>query len=473
MYRDTIRCCTSLYEAVSRERYGLSSTFLQAIQFTSANSYIALLSKSRSVKDQRRHRFFKEYVKEINWDSYSHSNSVYMKATPFRDEFYIGMTRKSCTDREFSRLRKFRQQGLTNVEPAIHWWRNNDNFHEFILLPLAGYETEARAFEAETTWVLETQAPLNVPFINKLQKGRKFEVPRFQTNRQKRLFSRYRLTKSVSNLISAKSRKWTPTSDLMTLHWLTETGRPSFSCQKILRHHTVSSRDLFRLNKLSKSIEEPKRSKAACEVRKALLFKECSLPPLPRAFRLPILSSSGYMKSFKDLLKHVRQQAINHGVPYHPVSLQIVEVAWPSVADKLCNFRRPPPSFCNCQSEQFANIDATGRSENGHLVLEGGNLKKALNLRSNLVLQSIKQAQWPNQRDFCEAMNAEIQKCMDNFCITHEFRIQIQPTLDKWMHEQWQLHQRNTDPCEVRLSAECARGNSGSGSHEVCCVLEV
>ena len=88
---------------------------------------------------------------------------------------YVGMFTQSMAHREASRCRKFRQEGLVHVEPAIRWWKRSKSFFEFAPLVVQECACKLDAAVAEMLLQQESQPELNAPRVHKFL-GRVFSV---------------------------------------------------------------------------------------------------------------------------------------------------------------------------------------------------------------------------------------------------------------------------------------------------------
>ena len=83
-------------------------------------------------------------------------------------EHYIGSTTHTLQDRQNTRIRKLRQLQRSqpvSCELALHWFCSQNNFHQFLVLPLLCTETTLQTRTLESFLIQQWCPPLNYPFI--------------------------------------------------------------------------------------------------------------------------------------------------------------------------------------------------------------------------------------------------------------------------------------------------------------------
>lgn len=429
-----------MYEGIFTIRYGTSNSLLRIISFVSTHALLAFLQNSRV----RWHAEIWDRLKELGatqpeFIDFSKHNVVYTKICHRRRYFYIGMSSLCCIEREISRLRKYKQKSFAYREPCLSYWESTDSFFEFVCFPLMMCNCELEAYVQETDLIMTWKAPLNVPFVTKLKKEKQGAVKN-QSKRKVRMLKRYRRRTRTGYIIKQRSRLFTKaTSILHCLHWIAEPERPSFSVQQVLRHHAISNRELYKLLKLCKILEEPKLSKSRSEVKLALKHREVLVPGAARPLEVMPLAAPDFKASAVELLKQITSSAATHCLPFHLPPASVLEKAWPSIGKKVLNFRKPPSASCPCEQHRD-RLPKTAFSGNGHLVAEGQNLKSLLKLDSDLAFRSHKEAQWPCKEVFAESTQKAFNEYFQRNAVFPDFRRSCSTAINQWIEVQWNKH---------------------------------
>ena len=412
---------------------------LKVILFVSSHTFLALAGVARCKRLRSLSLILSPSGKNIEFQDFEHPNAVYARVCVDRKEFYIGMTSVGVAHREAARIRKFKQKSMCYREPALLWWEQHQCFYQFICIPIWLCQSKEEAFIKEATEILSLNAPLNVPFImRRLQKKtprNNFKSHTWSMRARKRLRKGRTRMSSLIRRRATSAKNW---SDLQCLYWLAEGDRPSFVCQQLLGHHSLSPKELYRLLRVATSLEEPKRSKLRAELKMALNRRFLTVPSAPCPLKLPSLAHESYRKEVKELLQVLRAHSITEAIPHHLPPVSFVETAWPSINKIIGNFRRPNCQGCRCHI--FRHLDKSCFSGSGHLVLEGQNLKNALNLESDIVFWSSKQAFWPTLQEFQDCVRKGIEDYWNHHFLPFPYREEMMSIVEQWTLRQWQLH---------------------------------
>ena len=419
-------------------RYGTCHILLQVLMFVSYKAFIFVIKSSSNKRHNEWFIRLRELgVVDLQFQDFSRTNIVYLKVCVDRQQLYVGMSTSTTTDRELSRLRKFKQLSLlTYKEPCFSYWSVSKTFYSYICFPIffANSELEARVNESEL--ILQWKAALNVPFAIRRQK--QSGMVTYKSRRSWRLLHRYRTKTMTGRIISMRYIKTTLSSALHTLHWIGG-DRCSFATQQVLRHHAISSREIYRMLKLSQVLEEPRKGKARAELKAVLVHRELAVPGIAKPLLLRPLASPEFKGSAIRLLKSLRKQAVERALPYHLPPASVIETAWPSIGHRVLNFRRPPKPVCFCDQYR-EKLPTSAFSGNGHLVLDGQNLKDTLQLTSNLVFRSHKEAKWPSSEDFFKMVQDAFAEYWKHHFVHPDFCAYAKPQIDEWAQDQWNKH---------------------------------
>ena len=109
------------------------------------------------------------------------------------------MTSTTVSERELSRLRKFKQLSMAYKEPCFQFWLATNSFYSYTCFPIFFGNSELEARVHETDQILAWQSQLNVPFVNKTKQMKSGQIS-YKSRRSWRLLQRYR-TKTYTGKI--------------------------------------------------------------------------------------------------------------------------------------------------------------------------------------------------------------------------------------------------------------------------------
>ena len=229
-------------------------------------------------------------------------------------EHYIGSTTHTLQDRQNRRIRKLRQSQRSqpvSCELALHWFCSQNNFHQFLVLPLLCTETTLQTRTLESFLIQQWCPPLNYQFILQRRVTKQHSTPHLQQALRNtflgignRLYAQLRrrlMYKQVFHFynhhLSKHTTAWTQ------LHLLAEQSQRSFDTQRYIRSNDLHSDHLFALYKLAHQLEDPPRTRVRSILKSAIQFRQLPLPPSPRPLILPLLCHSTFSSQTRSWLR--------------------------------------------------------------------------------------------------------------------------------------------------------------------------
>ena len=219
-------------------------------------------------------------------------------------KFYIGSTSVSVHSRQEARLRKLRllEQGhFTNAEMMVHYFHSKGDFYETLIFPLQAYSSTSMARSAECTHIHVWRPMLNMPWVAKLHptSATRQAVPKLVSSvysapgRRLWLRGRRRLrTLGILRLYSSVPTQ--PTDCWSILVTLSQGGKQAFDMETYLRSAQVSTLHLYGLLRMSNLLDDPPRTAVKAALKRALGFKQASIPKFAKPLCLPPLAHATF-----------------------------------------------------------------------------------------------------------------------------------------------------------------------------------
>ena len=253
---------------------------------------------------------------------------------------------------------------------------------------------------------------------------------------------------------SSLSLKWFPlqaiakTPDSLgclwtVLHRLSGSTKDAFHVQAFLLRKSVSAFQLLALFRLSKSLDEPWRSKVRGILSRIFLKKGVGAPVRNRALKLPLLAHAAFSRNVKMWLRSLLAQFPSAVLPLHLPSFNVVGSSHTSIKTHLRNFQRfmrewaddpdkEPPCSCHNLSKAFVRVTKI----DGHVAASASELALPPHVLDMLSFSASSQI-YPGREHFIQTSSALVLKWAKH----HKIPLHSEQWR-KFVDEQWPLHLR-------------------------------
>ena len=243
-------------------------------------------------------------------------------------EHYIGSTIHTLHDRQNTRQRKLRQ--LKQAQPvscelALHWFCSQNNYYQFVALPLLHTNTTLQTRTLESYIIQKWRPPLNYPFILQRQVTKQHSTPHLRQALRttylgigNRLYAQLRRRLMYQQVFQFYDHNLSKhTTAWVQLHILAEQSQRSFDMQRHIRSSSTHSNHLFALYKLANQMDDPPRTRVRSLIKSAIQFRQLPLPPTPRPLILPLLCHTTFATQTRIWLRQLARQQKPWLPPFH------------------------------------------------------------------------------------------------------------------------------------------------------------
>ena len=298
------------------------------------------------------------------------------------------------------------------------------------------------------------QPILNFPFCKAINmkllgvKIRCTQQAHKQDTRASRLHKRIRCSLSLKRFpLQAIAKTQDSLGCLWTvLHRLSGNSKDAFHVQAFLLRKSVSAFQLLALFRLSKSLDEPWRSKVRGILSRIFLKKGVGTPVRNRALKLPVLAHASFSHNVKTWLRNLLTQFPSAVLPLRLPSCTVVGSSHTSIKTHLHNFQRfmrewaedpdrEPSCSCHNLSRAFVRV----KRIDGHVAASASELALPPHVLEMLSFSASSQI-YPGREHFIQTSCALVLKWAKHHKIplhTEQWR--------KFVDEQWPLHLRSVN----------------------------
>ena len=279
------------------------------------------------------------------------------------------------------------------------WWRRTRTFFQCCPITARVFASYPPTELFEQRVIVERQTELNAPYVNQLINERKGPTSKKHSSALWATQFRSKSTKSTAKLIN-KARKlrrrgftgawlqyvpasWNNDENARlwaTLLALATKGQKAWEVESRLRStHKTSNVEMFLLHRMSRKMEQPKRSVIQSRLARILKSRDLVNPGPRYPLVTPLLPTRSYKGAVRDKLKELVQQARHGCPPLHTPPLSLVAPKWKPIQEALHNHRAfmdnaQPHTLlqtsCACKNIRLSQ-EASSNSTTGHVILAG------------------------------------------------------------------------------------------------------
>jgi len=370
-------------------------------------------------------------------------------------EHYIGSTIHTLHDRQNTRQRKLRQ--LKQAQPvscelALHWFCSQNNYYQFVALPLLHTNTTLQTRTLESYIIQKWRPPLNYPFILQRQVTKQHSTPHLlQALRTtylgigNRLYAQLRRRLMYQQVFQFYDHNLSKhTTAWVQLHILAEQSQRSFDMQRHIRSSSTHSNHLFALYKLANQMDDPPRTRVRSLIKSAIQFRQLPLPPTPRPLILPLLCHTTFATQTRIWLRQLARQQKPWLPPFHVPKCNITAGKHTTLKQALFShfswmrqfqWHIPPACLCHQITTQHPQLLTTTLDNSPHIASPAGHLTIPFRLQQFLSTHAGTQV-YPTRQHYIQCTWPTLQRWLQHhnlFNITYEHWHQH-------VHEQWTQH---------------------------------
>ena len=281
--------------------------------------------------------------------------------------FYIGCTHNTMQTRESNRNRKFRQvskDAIVDAELSLRWWRQHQNYYQFVPLVLQ-YNVPHDLLEAqEQTFIQHFQPKLNHPHIaphmkrafrgisqparNKIQ--RRSGITSIWAKIRRRYLPPALRPLYSSHTFKRQAQVW------QTICNLASNTRRRFDSTKELLKHKTPPAQLYAYHRIACNLPPTHPRPATKAINTAMRKRALPIPKNRRPAILPYLAHPSQTSTTRTFLRAQITTHRQHTLPLHPPTTTVVYARHPRAQDYIHNWRQfhrqwnpQQPPLCRCQ----------------------------------------------------------------------------------------------------------------------------
>ena len=370
-------------------------------------------------------------------------------------EHYIGSTIHTLHDRQNTRQRKLRQ--LKQAQPvscelALHWFCSQNNYYQFVALPLLHTNTTLQTRTLESYIIQKWRPPLNYPFILQRQVTKQHSTPHLRQALRttylgigNRLYAQLRRRLMYQQVFQFYDHNLSKhTTAWVQLHILAEQSQRSFDMQRHIRSSSTHSNHLFALYKLANQMDDPPRTRVRSLIKSAIQFRQLPLPPTPRPLILPLLCHTTFATQTRIWLRQLARQQKPWLPPFHVPKCNITAGKHTTLKQALFShfswmrqfqWHIPPACLCHQITTQHPQLLTTTLDNSPHIASPAGHLTIPFRLQQFLSTHAGTQV-YPTRQHYIQCTWPTLQRWLQHhnlFNITYEHWHQH-------VHEQWTQH---------------------------------
>ena len=269
--------------------------------------------------------------------------------------------------RESNRNRKFRQvskDAIVDAELSLRWWRQHQNYYQFVPLVLQ-YNVPHDLLEAqEQTFIQHFQPKLNHPHIaphmkrafrgisqparNKIQ--RRSGITSIWAKIRRRYLPPALRPLYSSHTFKRQAQVW------QTICNLASNTRRRFDSTKELLKHKTPPAQLYAYHRIACNLPPTHQRPATKAINTAMRKRALPIPKNRRPAILPYLAHPSQTSTTRTFLRAQITTHRQHTLPLHPPTTTVVYARHPRVQDYIHNWRQfhrqwnpQQPPLCRCQ----------------------------------------------------------------------------------------------------------------------------